>query len=54
MKNMMIDYKNDEGIFVRRVIDNYEFCIHEGDAYFISEGVKYKVPIQDISQVYTY
>ena len=54
MKNMMIDYKNEEGTFVRKVIDNYEFCIREEIAYFISEGVKIQVPIKDIIQVYTY
>lgn len=51
---MMIDYKNDNGEFVRKVIDNYEFCVREETAYFISEGVKTAVPLQNIVQVYTY
>lgn len=54
MKNMMIDYRNEDGTFVRKVIDNFEFCIHDEVAYFISEGVKCQVPMQKIVQVYTY
>ena len=53
MRNMMIDYRDENGTFVRKVIDNFEFCIRDSVAYFISEGVKMQVPIQDISQVYT-
>ena len=51
---MMIDYRDDNDNFVRKVIDNYEFCIRDETAYFISEGVKMQVPMQKISQVYTY
>lgn len=56
-KEMMIDYRggiNPDGTtkFVRKHIDNFEFCIREGVAYFISEGKRFKVPIQEISQVY--
>lgn len=54
MKQMMIDYRDDEGNFVRKVIDNYEFCVREEVAYFISNGVRIQVPLQKISQVYTY
>ena len=54
MKNMMIDYKNEEGTFVRKIIDNYEFCVHDNVAYFASEGVKIQVPLQDVVQIYTY
>lgn len=54
MKNMMIDYRNEDDVFVRRVIDNYEFCIREETAYFVSEGVMYAIPLQKISQVYTF
>lgn len=53
MKALMIDYRNEDGSFSRRVIDNFEFCIREDIAYFISEGIKYQVPIKNISQVYT-
>ncbi len=53
-KNLMIDYRNEDGNFVRRVIDNFEFCVREGVAYFISEGVKYNVTLQNISQLYIY
>jgi len=52
MKTMMIDYRNENGIFVRREIDNFEFCVREGLVYFISGGVKYSVPLQNLSQVY--
>lgn len=58
MKNMMIDYRakdeNEEIQIMRKVVDNYEFCIREGFAYFISEGTKTQVPLPDIVQVYTY
>lgn len=54
MKNMMIDYRDSEGKFVRKVIDNFEFCVRDGVAHFFSEGIKYQVPLQDLSQVYTY
>lgn len=54
MKNMMIDYKNEDGTFSRKVIDNYEFCIRDEVAYFISDGVKINIPIKDVVQVYTY
>jgi hypothetical protein len=50
----MIDYKNDDGIFFRKVIDNNEFCIREEVAYFLSEGKEYHIPIKNISQVYSY
>lgn len=53
MKEMIIDYRNDDGSFSRKTIDNYEFCIREGVAYFASQGVPYQVPMQNISQVYT-
>lgn len=53
-KQMMIDYRNEDGTFERRVIDDFEFCTRDGVGYFISEGVKYAVPLQDICQIYTY
>ena len=54
MKKLMIDYKNNDGIFIRKEIDNDEFCVREEVAYFISDGVKYQIPLKDICQVYTY
>ena len=51
---MMIDYRDEKDEFVRKVIDNNEFCIRDEEAYFVSEGVKIKIPMQKISQVYTY
>lgn len=58
MKELMIDYRdgiNPDGSthFVRKIIDDFEFCIRDGVAYFISDGTKCRVPIQEISQVYT-
>ena len=54
MKDMMIDYRDEDGQFVRKVIDNYEFCVHDEVAYFISDKKKYAVPIKNICQVYTF
>ena len=54
MKRMMIDYRNDNEEFERKVIDDFEFCVRNSTAYFISEGVKIQVPVQKIVQVYTY
>ena len=54
MKQMMIDYKNNNDEFERKAIDNNEFCVREETAYFVSDGVKMQVPLSKISQVYTY
>lgn len=53
-KKMMIDYRNESGDFERKEIDAFEFCIRNGIACFTSGGVAYNIPIQNISQVYTY
>lgn len=53
-KQLMIDYRDEKGKFVRRVIDDLEFCVRDDVAYFISDGVKYAIPIGNISQMYTY
>ena len=52
-KQLMIDYHDGNGGFVRKVIDDFELCVRNGVAYFISEGVKCHVNLEDISQVYT-
>lgn len=52
-KNLMIDYRDDEDIIRRKVIDDMEFCVRDGYAYFISEGIKYRVTLEGIIQVYT-
>ncbi len=53
MKQMMIDYRKDDAEgFERKVIDDMEFCVRQGDMYFISEGVKYCIPLEQCSQVY--
>ena len=41
-KELMIDY-----------LDEMEFCVRDGDAYFISEGEKDCVPLEKVFQVYT-
>ena len=51
-KMMMIDYRDANGTIRRKTIDNMEFCVRDGDAYFISEGAKYSVPLEDVIQVY--
>lgn len=51
---MIIDYrKENEDGFVRRKIDDMEFCVRDGDMYFISEGIRYCIPLERCSQVYT-
>ncbi len=51
--NLTIDYLNDEtGRFERRVIDDMEFCIREGIAYFESGGKRYAIPLENVSQLY--
>lgn len=53
MKNLMIDYRNESGNICRKIIDDMEFCVREGYAYFISDGTRYKVPLEDVIQMYT-
>ena len=56
-KAMFIDYRehldDDKTKFIRKVVDNYEFCVRDGIAYFSSCGQFYQVPLEDVSQVYT-
>lgn len=51
-KIMMIDYRNDDGDPVRKTIDDAEFCVRKGYAYFISAGEHVKVPLEYVIQVY--
>lgn len=51
-KVMMIDYRNDDGECVRKIIDDSEFCVRQGSAYFISQGEKIRVPLDSVIQVY--
>lgn len=51
-KVMMIDYRNENGDIRRKVIDDMEFCVRKSYAYFISDGKKYSVPLDDVVQVY--
>ena len=54
MRKMMIDYRDGNGNPVRRIIDDFEFCVRDGTAYFSSNGEIMNIPIEDISQIYTY
>lgn len=51
-KDLMIDYRNEFEQICRKVIDDMEFCVRNGAAYFISSGEKYRVPLEDVIQVY--
>lgn len=51
-KVMMIDYRDDEENICRKVIDDMEFCVRKGNAYFISDKTKYEVPLESVIQVY--
>lgn len=52
-RELMIDYRNEFEQICRMVIDDMEFCVRNGVAYFISDGRKYHVPLEDVIQVYT-
>ena len=50
---MMIDFRSTvSGKFIRRAIDDFEFCVREGFAYFSSNGERYEIHLEDISQIY--
>lgn len=51
-KTMMIDYRNDNGTICRKEMDDCEFCVRDGNAYFISDGRKYCIPLDHVIQVY--
>ena len=54
MKNerkMMIDIRVNGG-FKRLVVDDMEICARDGIFYFFSDGEKYEVPFEDMSQLY--
>ena len=59
-KRIMVDYrveeeKNEEieREFVRKAIDNNEFCIRNRKMYFSSDGEALKIPVEKIVQVFT-
>lgn len=52
MKEMMIDYRDDNQTICRNIIDDMEFCVRDGRAHFISGGIKYHVQLEDVIQVY--
>ena len=51
-KDLMIDYRDEHGTIRRKVIDDMEFCVRDGDVYFISETVRYCIPLDKVIQVY--
>lgn len=51
-KTMMIDYRDTEDQICRKEIDDMEFCVHDREVYFISDGVKYHFPLDQVIQVY--
>lgn len=56
-KSMFIDYKEhvtEYGTkFIRKTIDNYELCVRDGVVCFSSGGIMVRVPLEDVSQIYT-
>ena len=51
--SLMIDYRDDSGNIKRKEIDDMEFCVRDGSAYFISDGRRLFVPLEQVIQVYT-
>lgn len=51
-KVMMIDYRDDEQEICRKMIDDMEFCIHKGEVFFISDNIRYHIPLDCVIQVY--
>ena len=51
-KALMIDYRDDAGNIYRKTVDDFEFCVHEEDVYFISSGTKYHIPLDQVIQVF--
>lgn len=52
-KELMIDYRNESMEICRNVIDNMEFCVRGQNVYFISNGRKYSILLENVIQVYT-
>ena len=52
-KEMMIDYRDEAMEVCRKVIDDMEFCVREQNVYFISNGQRYNILLENVIQVYT-
>lgn len=53
-KILMIDYVDERsGKYIRTIVDDFEFCVREGIAYFDSNGRPCSIPVESISQMYT-
>lgn len=53
MKELMIDYRDANNKIFRKTIDNMEFCVRHGKAYFFSGGKRFEIPLELVIQVYT-
>ena len=51
-KVMMIDYRDDFMAIRRKTIDDMEFCVRYGEVFFVSDGIKYRIPLEHVIQVY--
>lgn len=51
-KTMMIDYRTEKDEIRRKEMDDCEFCVRDGNAYFVSDGRKYCIPLEQVIQVY--
>ena len=52
-KELMIDYRDEAMEVCRKVIDDMEFCVREQNVYFISNGQRYNILLENVIQVYT-
>ena len=51
-KTMMIDYRDAKEQICRKEIDDMEFCVRRSEAFFISDGKRYHIPLESIIQIY--
>lgn len=52
-KELMIDYRDEAMGVCRKVIDDMEFCVRGQNVYFVSNGQRYKILLENVIQVYT-
>ena len=51
-REMMIDYRDSKGTIRRKHIDDMEFCVKDGEVFFISDEQKYCIQLENVCQVY--
>lgn len=49
---LMIDFRDEKGNMVRKMIDDCEFGVRNGRAFFDSHGERYDIPVENIIQMY--